>query len=110
MSAPNITIYKQILPTQCQALANLGYRSIINLRPDHETEGQPLSAALQDAASDAKVAYYHLPCQADAMNAAMVNDLAAQIRDLPQPILLFCATGFRAKRLYQIARLQGLLA
>lgn len=106
----DIIIYRQILPTQCQALAQMGYRSIINLRPDAEAKLQPCSEDIHHAARDAHVAYYHLPCHSDTIDHTLVHDFAAHIEQMPRPVLVFCATGFRAKRLYQTALMQGLLA
>lgn len=36
-----ITLYKQIHPKQCDGLAKLGFKSLINLRFDDEIKGQP---------------------------------------------------------------------
>ncbi|WP_243443487.1 hypothetical protein [Psychrobacter sp. JCM 18903] len=42
----NLTIYKQIYPSQCTKISELGYRSVLNIRPDAETETQPIAVIL----------------------------------------------------------------
>ena len=37
----SLTIYKQIYPAQCCKLSEMGYRSVINIRPDDEVANQP---------------------------------------------------------------------
>ena len=105
-----ITIYKQIYPIQCQALATLGYCSLINIRPDGEVEAQPTSADLALAAKDANLSYVYLPFDCERLSQQTINTFAKQYHALPKPILLFCGTGGRAKLLYQSALMQGLLS
>lgn len=105
----NLTIYKQIYPIQCSKLAELGYRSVINVRPDDETESQPSSHDLASALKQANVAYQHLPYDDERLSRVTVEQFAAYYHAFPKPILMFCGTGARAKLLYQSALMQGLL-
>ncbi|OOR89461.1 hypothetical protein B0181_07240 [Moraxella caviae] len=104
-----ITLYKQIYPNQCQTLANLGFKSLINLRFDGESDNQPTAADLQQSAASAQLAYHHLPIDGESLHLDTVAQFAALVKDLPQPVMVFCATGGRAKRLYQSAIVSGLL-
>jgi uncharacterized protein (TIGR01244 family) len=104
-----ITIYKQIYPQQCPQLSALGYRSLINIRPDAETEQQPSSDALKQAANDASLAYVYLPFDCERLSLATIESFATYYHELPKPIMLFCGSGSRAKLLYQSALMQGLL-
>lgn len=105
----NLTIYKQIYPTQCRKIADLGYRSVINIRPDAEAESQPSSDALAVATKQANLAYHHLPFDDERLSMITVAQFAAYYHAVPKPILMFCGTGARAKLLYQSALMQGLL-
>lgn len=105
----NLTIYKQIYPTQCTKLAELGYRSVINVRPDDETATQPTSLDLAAATKQANLAYHHLPFDDEHLSLTTVEQFASYYHAFPKPILLFCGTGARAKVLYQSALMQGLL-
>lgn len=104
-----ITIYRQIYPVQCVKLASLGYRSIINIRPDGEVDNQPLSDTLQQAATTANLSYIYLPFDLERLSQATIQQFADHFHSLPKPILLFCGSGARAKLLYQTALMQGLL-
>lgn len=57
----NLTIYKQIYPSQCLKIAELGYRSVLNIRPDAETETQPNSVDFSHATKEANLTYHYLP-------------------------------------------------
>ncbi|MDO4450498.1 MAG: sulfur transferase domain-containing protein [Moraxella sp.] len=104
-----ITIYKQIYPYQCPALAKLGFKSIINLRPDDEAAGQPKSDELLSSAKREGLSYYHLPFSNEQLHLELVRDFVHVLSDMPKPVLIFCGTGARAKRLYQSAVVSGLL-
>ncbi len=105
----NLTIYKQIYPTQCGKIAELGYRSVINIRPDNEAETQPSSGEMAAASDQANLAYHHLPFDDERLSLATVEQFARYYHAFPKPILMFCGTGARAKLLYQSALMQGLL-
>lgn len=105
----NITIYKQIYPVQCAKLAELGYRSVINIRPDDEHTTQPSSQDLAKATEQANLAYHYLPFDNERLSLTTVEQFATYYHAFPKPILMFCGTGERAKLLYQSALMQGLL-
>lgn len=105
----NLTIYKQIYPIQCSKLAELGYRSVINIRPDNEVDTQPSSTDLAAATKEANLAYHYLPFDDERLSMVTVEQFAAFYHAVPKPILMFCGTGARAKLLYQSALMQGLL-
>ena len=104
-----LTIYKQIYPSQCGKLAELGYRSVLNIRPDNEVDTQPSSDALADAAKRADLTYHYLPFDDKRLSLLTVEQFAAYYHAMPKPVLMFCGTGARAKLLYQSALMQGLL-
>ena len=105
----DLTIYKQIYPSQCIKIAELGYCSVLNIRPDAETETQPNSCDLAQATAKANLTYHCLPFDDERLSMATVEQFAAFYRTMPKPILMFCGTGARAKLLYQSALMQGRL-
>lgn len=104
-----ITLYKQIHPQQCPSLAKLGYKSLINLRFDHESDGQPTSQDIQGSADAAGICYHHLPIDGNKVDKELVFAFARLIQNSPKPVMAFCNSGSRAKRLYQSALILGLL-
>ncbi|UNU72688.1 hypothetical protein LU293_06105 [Moraxella nasovis] len=110
MNVDTITLCRQIHPDQCQAITDLGFKSLINLRCDGECADQPSSAELQQHATACGLIYHHLPVDADVcLSKDAVTAFAKLVSNLPEPILVFCATGGRAKRLYQSAVVSRLI-
>ncbi len=105
----NLTIYKQIYPIQCAKIAELGYRSVLNIRPDAEHVSQPNSCDLATATQQANLIYHYLPFDEERLSLATIEQFAKYYHAMPKPILVFCGTGARAKLLYQSALMQGLL-
>lgn len=104
-----ITLYKQIYPCQCAALADMGYKSVVNLRFDDEAIAQPASRDIEKAATQAGICYQHLPIDGDEIHLSIVERFAKVINELPKPVLVFCNSGSRAKRMYQNALISGLI-
>lgn len=105
----DITLYKQIHPCQCQCLAEIGFKSVVNLRFDDECQNQPSTAELSTSAKAAGLHYRHLPIDGDHLHLDSVQAFAELIHTLPKPVMVFCGTGGRAKRLYQCAVVSGLI-
>lgn len=104
-----MTLYKQIHPHQCQALSKMGFKSLINLRFDGEIDGQPTADELGKSAKAVGMAYHHLPIDNDNLHLDSVEAFATMFKNAPKPVMVFCGTGNRAKRLYQCAVVSGLL-
>jgi uncharacterized protein (TIGR01244 family) len=84
--------------------ARAGFRSVVNNRPDFEGGlDQPTNAQIEAAARAAGLEYRYLPVsgayQSPEDAAAMVRLLA----ELPRPLLMFCRSGARSARLYQLS-------
>lgn len=104
-----ITFYKQIHPKQCDGLAKLGFKSLINLRFDDEIKGQPKGYDIAQSAKNAGLSYHTLPIGIDDIHLAQAQAFADLINHAPKPVMVFCGTGSRAKRLYQCAVVSGLI-
>ena len=105
---------RQITDTVCVApqldaaamteLARLGFKSVINNRPDFEHgPDQPTSAAVEAAALAAGLQYRHLPVDGGWQSPEQIAAMAQLLRELPAPVLAFCRSGARSTRLYQQA-------
>lgn len=92
----------QITAADMTEIAALGYRSIINHRPDGEGgPDQPSSDSLKLAAEQAGIAYLHVPVIPGNITDANVAACAAFLAQAPKPALGFCKTGMRASGVYQ---------
>ncbi|MFD0914805.1 TIGR01244 family sulfur transferase [Pseudahrensia aquimaris] len=80
-----------------------GIVAIINNRPDGEKEGQPTSLEIEKRATELGVAYRHIPVVAGKMTTEKIEAFRSALKELPQPILAFCATGTRSTTLWALA-------
>lgn len=105
-----LTLYRQIHPEQCPTLKTLGFQTLINLRQEGEQPDQPCGQRLASSAKAAGLTYHHLPIDGECvLDSETVARFAKLLTDSPKPIMVFCATGGRAKRLYQSAKISGLV-
>ncbi len=102
--APDFCVAPQLTPEAMAEVAALGFRSVINNRPDFE-EGphQPPSASVQAAAEAAGLQYRHLPVSGGYQSPDEIAAMARLIAELPGPVLAFCRSGTRSTRLFQAA-------
>lgn len=102
--ADTVCVAPQLTPDAMAELARLGFKSVVNNRPDfeHDTD-QPTSAAMQAAAEAAGLAYRHLPVDGGWQSPEQIAEFAELLTTLPQPMLAFCRSGARSTRLYQQA-------
>lgn len=103
--AGDVFVAPQLDPAAMAEAARAGFRSVINNRPDHEGgPDQPTSAAVAAAAEAAGLAYRFLPVNGAYQSPEEIEAFAALLADLPRPILVFCRSGARSARLYQLAQ------
>lgn len=106
----NVGFAGQISPEQVVQVAEKGFKSIINNRPDMEGgPEQPTSAQIEDAARVAGIDYVYQPVVAGQITELDVRAFANHFNELPKPILMFCRSGNRSNNLYQLAKQMDLL-
>ncbi len=90
---------------QMKVAAAMGFRAIINTRPDGEAgPEQPSHSSIQAAAKAAGMAYVFIPIPPGTQTEADIQAMRAALQALPRPMLGFCRSGNRVKRLYDLAR------
>jgi uncharacterized protein (TIGR01244 family) len=102
--APDVCVAPQLEPRAMAELAAMGFKSVVNNRPDFE-EGpqQPTSAQMQAAAEAAGLAYAYLPVQPAWQSPEQIARMAELLASLPRPLVAFCRSGTRSGKLYQAA-------
>ncbi len=102
--APDVCVAPQLTPEAMADLAALGFKSVVNNRPDFE-EGpdQPTSAQVEAAAQAAGLAYAYLPVQPAYHSPEEIARMAELVAALPRPMVAFCRSGNRSGKLYQSA-------
>jgi uncharacterized protein (TIGR01244 family) len=98
-----LSVSAQIDEADVGTLAEQGFRSLINNRPDGEVPGQPDSTAIAAAAARHGMEYMHLPVVSGQWQADVVEAFADALHTLPTPILAFCRSGTRSCTLWALS-------
>ena len=103
--AQDVYAAPQLTPEAMAAAAQAGFKSVMNNRPDMEGgPDQPTSAAIEDAARAAGLAYAHLPVQGGYQSPEQIARCAELLKSLPRPLLMFCRSGARSTQLFMQAQ------
>ena len=106
--APDVCVAPQLTPAAMAEAARTGFRSVVNNRPDFEHgPDQPTSAAIEAAARAAGLEYRFLPVAGGHQSPEEIAAFARLLAELPRPLLLFCRSGARSTRLFQLAQAAG---
>lgn len=89
-------------PEALQQAASGGMKSVVNFRASGEKGGLSPEEE-QQRAERLGLNYLHHPVTADSLDTALVDDFRRSLDDLPQPVLLHCASGKRAGALTLMA-------
>lgn len=100
---PDLAVSPQILPEELPALAEAGFRVLINNRPDDEVGAAEDSAAMRAAAEAAGLSYHYIPFRPGQITPEMI---AAQAEALaqPGPKAAYCRSGNRSTVLWALTR------
>lgn len=80
-----------------------GFTTVINNRLDGEEPAQPSSAAEEDAAWAAGLAYLHIPVTSTNMTSEAVRRFKDAIDHAPGPVLAHCRNGARSFYLWVLS-------
>lgn len=101
--APQVYVSGQLYETDLRLAADQGVRSIMNNRPDGEAPGQPLSADLAKVAEEFGMTYVHLPVNPRSISGEDVEAFAKACEELKRPLLVFCRSGARSMKMWELA-------
>jgi uncharacterized protein (TIGR01244 family) len=103
--ADDVFVAPQLDVPAMAELARLGFKSVVNNRPDFEHgPDQPSSAQVAEAARAAGLEYRHLPVAGGYQSPEEIAAFRALVAELPHPLLAFCRSGARSTRLYQLSQ------
>jgi uncharacterized protein (TIGR01244 family) len=97
-----VSVGPQIDPDDVSALAQQGFVSVINNRPDGEMPGQPAGDAIAQAAAHAGLAYRAIPV-AGSFPEPAIAAFEAALEEADGPVLAFCRSGMRCTCLWALA-------
>jgi uncharacterized protein (TIGR01244 family) len=105
---PDVCVAPQLTPEAMAEAAAMGFKSVVNNRPDFEHgPDQPTSAEIEAAAKAAGLEYRHLPVAGGYQSPEEIAAFAALLDALPRPLLAFCRSGARSTRLFMLAQQLG---
>ena len=100
----DVSVSPQITTEQVREAAALGFRTIVNNRPDGEEPGQPSSAEIEAAAREAGMDYHAIPISGGQFDAGSVAQMSHVLENADEPVLAFCRSGTRSTLLWSLAR------
>ena len=103
--SPDVCVAPQLTPEAMAQAAAMGFKSVVNNRPDFEHgPGQPTSAEIEAAARAAGLEYRFLPVEGGYQSPEEIAAFAKLLGDLPKPMLAFCRSGARSTKLFLSAQ------
>ncbi len=98
-----VSVAPQLNADDYQALADAGFKTVVNNRPDGEEPGQIDAAHARDLAEAAGLRYVHLPVTQQTMGPEAFRNFAQILEDYEGPILAHCRSGTRSAMLWSFA-------
>ena len=103
--SPEFSTAPQIQVEDVAEIAQLGFKTIINNRPDLEGGAeQPTSDQIKKVAEKLGLAYFYIPVVPNNIQANQIADFSSAFAVAAKPVLGFCRTGNRASSLYKAAQ------
>ena len=101
---PQLHVASQISKDDIPAIAALGFKVILNNRPDGEGEGQPLAAEIEAEAKAHGIKYIYQPVVGTAITDENVENFGATITANEGLIFAHCRTGTRCTILWMLSQ------
>jgi sulfide:quinone oxidoreductase len=96
-----VFVAPQLVEADFAEIAALGFRSVVNNRPDGEAADQLPAAAAESAASRHGLEFRYQPvANLHVTDDDVVDAFAELLVDLPRPVLFYCRTGTRCSILW----------
>jgi uncharacterized protein (TIGR01244 family) len=101
-----LSVAPQISVQDVADAARLGFKTIINNRPDGEAPGQPTSADIEAAAKASGLNYLHIPVVGGPTPAQVEAERQA-LTKAPGPVLAYCRSGTRSIVTWSLGQAQS---
>ncbi|AKH43465.1 uncharacterized protein (TIGR01244 family) [Altererythrobacter atlanticus] len=97
----------QIGVDQVAEAAKLGFKLIVNNRPEDESADQTPGNAIETAAKEAGLTYIAIPITHAGFSETQVDMMADALANADGPVLAYCRSGTRSTLLWALARAQA---
>lgn len=100
---PEFAVTGELSPADFAELAARGFKTIINNRPDGESEGQMPASMQEEVARQNGLDYVHIPAtQRDLFTDGVVGAMADAMANRQGPFLAHCKSGMRSTILWAV--------
>jgi len=97
----DVAVCGQISPEDLEAIAELGFKTIVNNRPDHEVGAQLSHAEIHAKAKSLGLAMHYLPLDVgQPPSAALLEEFKRILDTAEKPVLAYCRSGNRSGQIY----------
>ena len=100
--SPFLSVSPQIYPAHVERLALLGFKTIINNRPDNETDDQPMQAELSEVAARCGIEFINIPVIPGELTEQNVREFGDAMSRVTGPVLAYCRSGMRSTSLWAL--------
>lgn len=97
-----ISVSPQIDPADVVEAARLGFKGIVNNRPDGEEAGQPDGEAIRAVAETLGLTYTAIPVTQAGFSHPQIDAMSAAIEGAEGPVLAYCRSGTRSCNLWAL--------
>lgn len=100
----NVSVAPQLSPADMAEAAAMGFKTVVNNRPDGEGgPDQPSAADVGAAAKAAGLDFVDMPVVSGRLTEKNINDFADLLTNAKKPVLAYCRTGTRCTNLWALA-------
>ncbi len=100
--SPFLSVSPQIYPAHVERLAAQGFKTIINNRPDNETDDQPLVEELSAEAARHGIEFINIPVIPGELTEQNVKEFGDAMKRVTGPVLAYCRSGMRSTSLWAL--------
>ena len=97
-----LSVAAQISESDLRFIAQQGFKTVVNNRPDGEAQDQPLSAELAAEAVRHGLKFVEIPVNSSGILNQNVSDFGECLQTVDAPVLAFCRTGTRSTTLWAL--------
>lgn len=101
--APEFSVSGQLTTSDLLQAAAQGFKSIICNRPDDEEKDQPPEATMREQAEKLGLEFVYIPITPGEVSDTDIAATAKALAQMPAPILAYCRSGARSKKLWEMA-------
>ena len=100
--SPFLSVSPQIYAAHVERLAKQGFKTIINNRPDNETDDQPLEEELSAEAARHGMEFISIPVIPGELTEQNVKEFGDAMSRVTGPVLAYCRSGMRSTSLWAL--------